>query len=202
MFVEIPLAGNCEINELKYDFYWDNVPLEYDFTVIKKDNSFFLLCDPDITVPLCKHLFDKNPFTEPLIDFYSPDCNYWFYCRNCLVTCIAEETIFDNIFDLYLEFGFIKKIQHEDFKNITLEGRDYIYVYSDLYFKHSVEFYNKIVELAKTVARCIKDDKDEHNNAITDNQEDKAKFSKEIKEDFDECLNKIDKALEETLANL
>lgn len=45
MFAEIPLAGNCEINELKCDFFTDsNVPLEDDFTIIKKENSVFCCC--------------------------------------------------------------------------------------------------------------------------------------------------------------
>lgn len=77
MFVEIPLAGNCEINELKWDFFTNpNVPLEDDFTIIKKKNSVFCCCNPDITIELCKNIFINNQLVQPLIDFNYPDIDY------------------------------------------------------------------------------------------------------------------------------
>lgn len=107
-----------------------------------------LLC-PDITIALCKHLFNNNQLVQPLIDFNYPDIDYWFFCRNEFCISTAGETPFSDIFNLYLEYGFIKKIQHEAFMDFTSEGKDYIYVYSDLYYTPSSVFFMKLAEMAK-----------------------------------------------------
>lgn len=207
MFAEIPLAGNCEIKELKCDFFTDpGVPLEDDFTVIKKDNSSFCCCDPDVTIALCKHLFDSNPIVQPLIEFNSPGEDYWFFCRNEYCISGADETPFNNIFELFVEYGFIRKIVNKEFEKITAEGKDYIYVYSGLYYKPSSDFFTKFLELAKIDAKNIKDDLiDRYEYLNTDDEEDKETYLrqlKEIDEKFEDCLSKIDKGFEDSLAKL
>ena len=198
MKILIPLAGECEINELKHDFYTDtDVPLEDDFIVINKDNQKFCFCDPGVSTALCKHLFHEDPFVLPLIDFYSPGEAFWFYARNERCTPTAEELPFGNIFDLYVEYGFIKKIVDEKLKKIT-SGPNFIFVYSDVYFKPTTEFYEKLFNLAKVDADDIKatrlewiedyDDKDE------DEVEQHNELLDEINEDYEICINHLNLA--------
>lgn len=192
MKIKIPLAGECEITELKHDFYIYSEP-EDDFTVIKANDSEFWLCDPNCTTAICKHLFGGDVFVQPIIDLYSPDEDFWFFARNERETMRADELPFGNIFDLYVEYGFIKEIHDERLKELTAGNVDCIYVYSPLYCKPTREFFEKLYALAKEDAEFCKNERVEWNQDCLDDDERKS-ILKGIQDDYEECLQKIESA--------
>jgi len=133
MTIPIPLAGDCEITKLKSEFFWDSCKPEEEFTVIKKDNSEFWICDPSVSFCLCKDIFWNDKAVEVMTDFLSPSYTYWaliWYEEN---ESTASETVFSEIFDLYLRHGFIKKVSDAHLSEITENGDDFVYVYSPSY---------------------------------------------------------------------